>query len=282
VHFVPRRFNLTWPLTAEQAERVLSELLDDFRRVLPAPRPGEGADGRYVFLSEIADRYERCDTRGILERIERRGATPVRPAFGGGEYDPVDEGWGSRPSAAADLGGKPSWGWWRTVREAGPRPLYCMPDPWMGEGVPPVDLALDRRDGTGDVAAYRAALTAAVRADPRQVDCWVHLGNEAFERAARDEAALSEALGYYQTGVAVAELSLPEVFTGVLAWSELDNRPMHRALQGLGLTWWRLGQPAKAVHVFGNSLWTNPYDNQGIRYLIGPARKGTPWSPDEE
>ncbi|WP_329155750.1 hypothetical protein OIU91_41075 (plasmid) [Streptomyces sp. NBC_01456] len=281
VHDVPRAFGLSWPLTDEQAEEVLSELLDGLRRVLPAPRQ-ECPDQRYVYLSEITDHYQRGDTRRILERIHDRGITPVCPAFDGENYDPRSErGWGARPSAAPDRGGKPDWAWWRKVREAGPRPFYQMPDPYVGEDEPPVDRALSLRDRTGDGAAYRAALGAAVREDPRQIDCWAHLGSEAFERADADDSALSEALGYYQTAVAVAELSLPPAFTGVLAWGELNNRPFHRALQGLGLTWWRLGETAKAAAVFGDSLWTNPDDNQGIRYLIGQVKTGVLWHQAE-
>ncbi|ALO05622.1 putative cytoplasmic protein [Streptomyces venezuelae] len=282
VHDVPRAFDVSWPLTSEQAEDVLSGLLDRFRRVLPAPREQERPAKGYTYLSEITDRYQRGDTRRILERIHTRGITPARPAFDGENYDPRSgRGWGARPSTAPDHGGTPNWSWWREVRAAGPRPLYRMPDPYAGEGEPPVDQALDLRERTGDDTAYRAALREAVREDPRQIDCWAHLGTEAFERADSDESALQEALGYYQTGVAVAELSLPQAFTGVLAWAELDNRPFHRALHGLGLTWWRLGDTTAAAAVFSNSLWTNPEDNQGARYLIGAAKAGVPWHQTE-
>ncbi|MER6914013.1 hypothetical protein ABT354_20260 [Streptomyces sp. NPDC000594] len=277
VHEVPRRFGLSWPLTAGQAEDVLAGLLDRLRLVLPAPRH-EGPGPRYVCLSEITGRYQRTDTRRVLERVRRRGATPAVPAFGGGDYDPRSErGWGARPPAAPEHAGTPDWSWWRLVRKAGPRPLYRMPDPHMGEGAPPVDRALALRNRTGDPAAYRAALTAALREDPRHTDCWAHLGSAALDGTGTDQAALEQALGYYQTAVAVAELSLPPTFTGVLAWDEPDNRPFHRALHGLGLTWWRLGETAKATAVFTNSLFTNPDDQQGIRYLIGQTRSGVPW-----
>ncbi|WP_406511013.1 hypothetical protein [Streptomyces sp. NBC_00212] len=280
VYLVPRDFGLSWPLTRNQAEEVVNGLLDRLRRVLPAPRQ-DGPDGRvrgYRYLAEITDRYARCDTRRVLERIAHAGITPAGPAFGGGSYDPRSErGWGARPSAAADRRGTPSWAWWRAVRAAGPRPLYRMPDPYAGEDEPPVDRALALRERTGDGTAYRAALRAAVREDPRHTDCWAHLGSEAFARAAADESALPEALGFYQTAVAVAELSLPPSFTGVLAWSEVDNRPFHRALHGLGLTWWRLGETGKAAAVLGSSLWTNPDDDQDIRYLIGQMEAGVAW-----
>ncbi|MEU6381879.1 hypothetical protein [Streptomyces sp. NPDC046909] len=269
VYDVPRVFGVSWPLTGREAEEVLSGLLDTLRRVLPAPLPDrDTAHGlRYVYLSEITDRYAGCGTRRILERIHYAGITPAGPAFDGGEYD---------PRCDADADDTSSWA--RAVRAAGPRPRYRMPDPYVGEGEPPVDRALGLRESTGDLAAYRTALLAAVREDPRQVDCWAHLGIDALERA-DDEAVLAEALGYYQTGVAVAELALPPAFTGVLAWGELDNRPFLRALHGLGLTWWRLGENAKAAAVFGNSLFTNPDDNQGIRTLIGQVQAGAPWHP---
>lgn len=276
VHDVPRAFEVSWPLTGEQAEDVLSGLMDGLRRVLPMSAQ-DGSGPRYRYLSETTDLYQRGDTRRTLERILRCGATPAAPAFGD-DYDPRSErGWGPRPSVAADRGGRPTWAWWKEVREAGPRPSYRMPDPYVGQGEAPVDRALALRERGGSAAAYRAALTAAVREDPRQVDCWAHLGSEALTRANDDTDALSEALGHYQMAVAVAELSLPPAFTGVLAWSELDNRPFHRALHGLGLTWWRKGETAKAAAVFGNSLWTNPDDNQGIRYLIGQVEAAVPW-----
>ncbi|MEW1760368.1 hypothetical protein AB0393_28140 [Streptomyces cyaneofuscatus] len=276
VYFVPRTFGLAWPLPRDKAEEVLAGLLDNLRHVLPPPRHEE-QDGhqRYVFLSEITEHYERYDTRRLLERIRHAGATPTGPSFGADTYDPRSEqGWGARPSAAADHSGKPSWGWWRAVREAGPRPLYRMPNPYVGEGPPPVDRCLALRDRTGDTTAYREALLAAVREDPRQIDCWAHLGSNALARGEAEMSALREALGFYQTAVAVAELSLPPHFTGVLAWSEMDNRPMHRALQGLGLTWSQLGEQTKARAVFRNGLWTNPADQLGLRYLIGQATAG--------
>ncbi|MEU7664873.1 hypothetical protein [Streptomyces lincolnensis] len=91
------------------------------------------------------------------------------------------------------------------MREAGPRPLYRTPDPDVGEEPPPIDRALGLRERTGNGAAYQAALLAAVHEDPRQIDCWAHLGSGAFERAETDDSALAEALGFYQTAVAVAE-----------------------------------------------------------------------------
>ncbi|WP_330300708.1 hypothetical protein [Streptomyces sp. NBC_00503] len=41
-----------------------------------------------------------------------------------------------------------------------------------------------------------------------------------------------------------------------------------------------MGEPEKAAAVFSNSLWTNPDDNQGVRYLIGQANTSLPWKSD--
>jgi uncharacterized membrane protein YidH (DUF202 family) len=40
--------------------------------------------------------------------------------------------------------------------------------------------------------------------------------------ARQRQAWLRTALGHYQAGVGVGELALPEAFTGVLPWTELD------------------------------------------------------------
>lgn len=271
---------LGWPLPAATAEEVIAEVMDRMRTALPAPTASLRAEraGRYVFLSEFTDRYQDCGTRRIVDRVRFAGVAPVRPSPSG-IYEPESEaGWGDNPPSAASPGlPRPEWGWWQAVRAAGRRPMFQMPDPWAGVGEPPVNRALDGRDATGDLPAYRRALRSALDADPRFVDCWAHLGSEALDRAGGEAAALKEALGFYQAGVTIAELALGEVFTGVLAWAEIDNRPFHRALHGLGLTLWRLAEWDAASTVFGNCLWLDPGDAQGIRYLLGPIRRKTAW-----
>jgi hypothetical protein len=86
------------------------------------------------------------------------------------------------------------------------------------------------------------------------------------------QARLRTALGHYQAAVGVAELALPDPFTGLLAWAELDNRPFFRALHGVALVLWRLNRFAPAEQVLLNMLWLNPMDNQGARALLHDVR----------
>lgn len=277
--FVPmyesRRRRNDWPIPRADAEALLGEMLAALQAVLPAPKaPGAKPAARYVWLSEIIGAYERCDTRRLLERIRQAGVTPAVREPGAG-YDPLEEpSWDEFPEAR-------EWSWWQEVRHAEVRPYFRMPDPWVGRGEPPVDRALAVREATGDGLRYEQMLLRALDDDPRHVDCWAHLGSLNLDRASRggrtSKTWLREALGCYEAGVAVAELSLPAGFNGVLAWGQLDNRPFHRALHGLGLALWRLGEYEAAATVQLNSLKTNPDDNQGIRFLIGQVQSGTAW-----
>ena len=97
------------------------------------------------------------------------------------------------------------------------------------------------------------------------------LGNLAFDRQPQ------RALAHHQAGVAVAELSLPAGFDGVLSWSAIENRGFLRALQGLGLSQWRLGRPAEAQAVFERIYRLNPNDNQGVRFLLDRLARGLTW-----
>jgi len=96
------------------------------------------------------------------------------------------------------------------------------------------------------------------------------------------QAWLRTALGHYQTAVGVAELALPDPFTGVLAWAELDNRPFLRALHGLALALWRLHRFDAAEQVLLNMLWLNPMDNQGARTLLPDVRARHRWEDSQD
>jgi hypothetical protein len=93
-----------------------------------------------------------------------------------------------------------------------------------------------------------------VETEPRDVDGYAHIGNlfwdmsdphgrrltfQAPPTTRQRTAWLNTALDHYLAGVAVAELALPDAFTGVLRWSRLDNRPLLRALHGLAICLWR-------------------------------------------
>lgn len=115
-----------------------------------------------------------------------------------------------------------TWQWWKRVKAAGIRQTWQMSSPYAGADIEvPIDHALSARERTGDEAAYRAALQRIRDANYRDIDAWAHSGHEALARAdavagrskaanARRTAILHEALGLYQTGVVVGELSLPD------------------------------------------------------------------------
>lgn len=54
----------------------------------------------------------------------------------------------------------------------------------------------------------------------------------------------------------------------------VDNRPFLRALHGLGLCQWRLGDFTAARETFWRLLMLNPYDNLGVRFLIDEVEAG--------
>jgi tetratricopeptide (TPR) repeat protein len=147
------------------------------------------------------------------------------------------------------------------------------------------------------VDAYERALRSISSTEPRDIDAWAHLGNLYLDMA--DPAGLTvvfplepsrtdrrawlrKALAYYQTGVAVGELALPDPFTGLLVWGQLDNRPFLRALHGLSLALWRLGRFDEAELALLNMLWLNPMDNQGARGLLPYARGRLRWEGDSD
>jgi tetratricopeptide (TPR) repeat protein len=82
--------------------------------------------------------------------------------------------------------------------------------------------------------------------------------------------------------VRIGELSLPDGFDGVLAWSCLYNRPFLRCLHGYALCLWRLGRNEAAIDVFERILAFNPNDNQGARFCWYDARQGKTWEQAQE
>src|SRR5581483_9421028 len=140
---------------------------------------------------------------------------------------------------------------------AGPRPLYEMeqvipgvaPDDWDTD--PIVDAADLHRAGYDRQA--EGLLRGLLEQDRRCVDAWVHLGNIFF-----DKQGPKTALAYYETGVAIAERSLPDGFAGVLSRGLVDNRPFLRCLDGLGLCAWRQRRWRDAEEIFTSLVWLDP------------------------
>jgi len=78
----------------------------------------------------------------------------------------------------------------------------------------------------------------------------------------------------------IAEKLVPPGLDGIFLWSELNNRPYLRALHGLCLVAWKLGNFAEAEQVARKMLRVNPPDNQGARFLIEQIMQGEPWTED--
>ena len=80
----------------------------------------------------------------------------------------------------------------------------------------------------------------------------------------------------------IGELSLGEGFEGLLPWGHVDNRPFLRCMYGYGLCLWRLGRHDEAGRVFGQMLWLNPTDNQGMRLLVEDVSAGKAWNESRD
>ncbi len=244
----------------------------------PASPPG------YQRLGRIFPDRLQPGVRGRVARAHARGVPAVNCR---GSYDPVE----ILDAVTDDLDSPDlDTDWWRLVVAAGPRPDCVLPDPYppgsSPDGYLPLDRALDQRDATGDVDTYMQALHAITRREPRDVDAHAHLGNLYLDLAdptttlvvtpppdqRQRRSWLHVALGHYQSAVGVAELALPDPFHGVLTWSELDNRALHRALHGLALTLWRLGRLDQAEQVVLNMMWLDPRHHQDARMLLAELR----------
>jgi tetratricopeptide (TPR) repeat protein len=123
----------------------------------------------------------------------------------------------------------------------------------------------------GDLDGARELVMDTLLRDLRCLDAHAHLGSQLFDRSP------ARALVHYEIGMRIGELSLPDGFDGVLAWSCLYNRPFLRCLHGYGLCLWRLGRSEEAVQVFERILAFNPNDNQGARFSWSDACQGLTW-----
>ncbi|WP_433194501.1 hypothetical protein ACQP1G_37985 [Nocardia sp. CA-107356] len=276
------RDTFSYPLDEAAAEQVMQKIIEEMTHVVETGVPAiTDPASRYVWLHEMITHYQSCETRKVAIRVSDAGRMSAW-AMSGYDYDPAADGWDLDPEDYDDelIAQVQTWEWWKQVKASGVRESWRMPSPYAGaDSEVPIDRVLDERDSTGDESVYRRALKRIRDANYRDVDAWAHSGHEALSRAdavvgttkqsnARRAAALDEALGFYQTGVIVGELSLPVGFTGVLPWSCIENRPFHRARHGLALAWWRLGDFDRAATVLWSGLWINPDDNQGLRDLL--------------
>src|SRR5262249_51167140 len=112
--------------------------------------------------------------------------------------------------------------------------------------------------------------------DLRCIDAHAALGNQEFDRWPQ------RAMVHYRIGIAIAELSLPEAFDGLLTWGRLYNRPLLRCLHGCGLCLWRFERFAEARDVCERILSMNPNDNQGVRFCWDDVRHRRRWEEVNE
>lgn len=274
-------------LDADGIHRALRELL-----CRNAAGAAWGAlEPRYYKLAEIVNGRLRP---GVQQRVAEAAAAGVPGVRSWGDFDPA--GFADKDGRVA-LGGGLGTDWWARVAAAGPRPDCILPDPYEGrsgtDGSVPLDRAMSQRDATGDVWAYADELERIGHREPRDVDAWAHLGNHYLNLAEAADGMrspggpavgertvrgwLEKALGFYQVGVSVAELALPDPFGGFLFRGHLDNRPFFRAIHGAAYCLWALGRFDEAEHVLLNMLWLTPGDDPGASDLLPIVRARTLW-----
>ncbi|MBN1174668.1 MAG: hypothetical protein JXA67_21070 [Micromonosporaceae bacterium] len=276
---------------------------------------GDHAGGRHTATALLEPRYYRLTEviarlqPGVTDRVARAQAAGAWPAllrragdlFEVNGVDEEDLHWDDTEGDGGMGGHAPGLpDWWLRAKAAGVRPDYALPCHYpptgTADGHLPIDLALEQREADGDLDAYERELRRIIEVEPHDIDAYAHLGhlwlNSATPggrivharppTAAQHRRWLLAALTEYQTAILIGELALPDPFTGFLVWGELNNRPFHRAMHGLGLALWRLGRFQAAELTMRNSLWLNPLDHQGIQELLAEVTARRPWQPDED
>ena len=126
---------------------------------------------------------------------------------------------------------------------------------------------------SGDHATCEKILSEMLRQDLRCVDAHAHLGNLFLDGFwGRPNAA--RALRHYRVGVEIAERSLARDGQDLTPKGWVDNRPYLRALHGMGLAAWALGDVVEAERCFAKLLWRDPSDGAGARFLLHDVRAG--------
>ena len=99
---------------------------------------------------------------------------------------------------------------------------------------------------------------------PWFIDVHAHIGNALLR-----QGKTGLALAAFQKGVALGTAAIPQGYSGLIEWNDLENRPFLRAVHGAALCHLRRRHWRKAIPLLEDLLAWNPDDNQGIRYLIG-------------
>ena len=234
------------------------------RRLLDAYRRWSGAAALAPVTAEPAEAW--VYPRFVAPAADVSRPLALRPL---GEWDPSDEYWGEP--------GEPLHPLCEQVIAAGVRPCFEMEqvlpgvadDDWDSD--PIVDAAdLHRAGHTRDAVRLLQGLLAI---DDRCVDAWGHLGLVAF-----DTRGPGPARELYETGVAIAERTLPDGFGGVLPWGLVDNRPFLRCLHGLALCAWRQRRWDDAEALFTARVWLDPSGPIDALACLDPVQDHRRWS----
>ncbi len=185
------------------------------------------------------------------------------------EWNAVDEYWGEPGDPIDPL--------CQTIIAAGPRSCFEMEqvipgvdeDDWDSD---PIIEAADLHHAGFHRDAIRI-LEDALAIDNRCIDAWGHLGLIAFNTRGPGPAA-----ELYQTGIVVAEASLPADFGGVLPWGRIDNRPFLRCLHGLALCAWRQRRWDDAEAMFTARVWIDPSGSLSDLACLEPVRARQRWT----
>ncbi|MGQ0744859.1 MAG: calcium-binding protein [Acidimicrobiales bacterium] len=233
---------------------------------------------------QLLDAYRRWSGATPLTPMAPDQATPwVYPRFASvtigmrtplalqpmGAWNPTEEYWGEPDQPLDPLS--------EEIFAAGMRPCFEMeqilpgvePDDWDTD--PIVDAAnLHRAGYHGEAIRLLEGLLAI---ETRCIDAWAHLGLISFDTKGPGAAAK-----LYETGVAVAERSLPEGFAGVLPWGMVDNRPFLRCLHGLALCAWRQRRWDDAEAMLTARVWLDPTGPLDALACLAPVRARTRWT----
>lgn len=128
--------------------------------------------------------------------------------------------------------------------------------------------------------AARALVRRLLRRDLRCLAAHACLGFFAFN-AAPGDGGPARARRHYAAALAIAGLSLPAGFDGLLPWSRPGNRALLRCLYGHSICLWRQGELAEARAGFLRLCRLNPDDQLAARLALdrldrGPAGAGPP------
>ncbi len=184
-----------------------------------------------------------------------------------GSWDPSEHYWGE-PN-------EPRESWELEIFARGPRPSFEMEQviPGASEDDWDTDPIIESSDlkAAGQEEEAKRLLQQIAADDLRCLDAHAHLGNLVFDY----NPALAAL--HYEVGLRIGELSLGPDFDGLLPWGLVDNRPFLRCMHGYGLALWRLRRLDETRDLFRRMLWTNPTDNQGIRFLLPDLEAGRSW-----